>query len=143
MKAISYFTSSDARHGKYGRRPNVEMPENTESAFALSVSDRSGSQLAYLSSTITGQSVVPQGFVRPLDWNLVLMIAMSKCSGNQDGHGQDVGQHGEGGGGGRGQLSSREGKERPQMRGIAFMNSAVLALLESTTGVILTVRYYR
>jgi hypothetical protein len=57
-------------------------------------------QLAYLSSTITGQSVVPQGFVRPLDWDLVLMIAMSKCSGNQDGHGQDVGQHGEGGGGG-------------------------------------------
>jgi hypothetical protein len=29
------------------------------------------------------------------------------------------------------------------MRGIAFMNSAVLALLEGTAGVILTVRYYR
>jgi hypothetical protein len=117
------------------------MPENTESAFALSASDRSGSQLAYLSSTITGQRVVPQGFVRPLDWDLVLMIAMSKCSGNQEGHGQDVGQHGEGGG--RGQLSSRGGKERPQMRGVAFMNSSVLALLEGTAGVILTVRYYR
>lgn len=33
MNAISYFTSSDARQGKYGRRPNVEIPENTESAF--------------------------------------------------------------------------------------------------------------
>lgn len=32
MKAMSYFTSSDARHGKYGRRPKVEMPEKTESA---------------------------------------------------------------------------------------------------------------
>jgi hypothetical protein len=34
IKAMSYFTSSDAKHGKYGRRPNVEIPENTESAFA-------------------------------------------------------------------------------------------------------------
>jgi len=37
MKAISYFTSSDARQGKYGRRPNVEIPEKTESAFQLSI----------------------------------------------------------------------------------------------------------
>jgi hypothetical protein len=88
------------------------MPENTESAFALSASDRSGSQLAYLSSTITGQRVVPQGFVRPLDWDLVLMIAMSKRSGNQDGHGQDVGQHGDGGGRGARAIEQqrREGK---------------------------------
>lgn len=32
MKAISYLTSSDAKHGKYGSLPNVEIPENTESA---------------------------------------------------------------------------------------------------------------
>ncbi len=35
MNAMSYFTSSDARQGKYGRRPNVEMPEKTESACDL------------------------------------------------------------------------------------------------------------
>lgn len=32
-KAISYFSSSLARQGKYGNRPNVEMPEKTESAY--------------------------------------------------------------------------------------------------------------
>ena len=32
IKAMSYLASSDARHGKYGRRPKVEIPENTESA---------------------------------------------------------------------------------------------------------------
>jgi hypothetical protein len=51
--------------------------------------------LAYLGSTITGQSVVPQGFMRPLDWDLMLMIAMSEGSGSQEGHGEDVGQHGD------------------------------------------------
>lgn len=35
MKAISYFTSSLARHGWYGRRPKVEMPEKTESAWGM------------------------------------------------------------------------------------------------------------
>jgi hypothetical protein len=51
--------------------------------------------LAYLGATITGQSVIPQSFVRPLDWDLMLMIAMSKRSGSQEGNSQDVGQHGE------------------------------------------------
>ena len=32
MKAMSYFSASLARHGKYGRRPKVEIPEKTESA---------------------------------------------------------------------------------------------------------------
>jgi hypothetical protein len=62
----------------------------------LSAYDRTGSQLAYLGSTITRQSIVPQGFVWALDWDLVLMIAMCKCSGGQEGHGQDVGEHGDG-----------------------------------------------
>jgi hypothetical protein len=31
-KAISNFSLSLAKHGKYGRRPKVEMPEKTESA---------------------------------------------------------------------------------------------------------------
>jgi hypothetical protein len=43
----------------------------------------------------------------------------------------------------RERLNNREGRESRKMRGIAFMNGAVLALLEGTTGVILTVRYYR
>lgn len=30
--AMSYFSSSLAKHGKKGSRPKVEMPENTESA---------------------------------------------------------------------------------------------------------------
>ena len=33
-KAISYFSSSLARQGQYGRRPKVEMPEKTESAYS-------------------------------------------------------------------------------------------------------------
>jgi hypothetical protein len=36
-KAISYFSSSLTRQGKYGRRPKVEMPEKTESALNLSI----------------------------------------------------------------------------------------------------------
>jgi hypothetical protein len=35
-KAISYFSSSLAKHGKKGRRPNVEIPEKTESAYVTS-----------------------------------------------------------------------------------------------------------
>jgi len=52
--------------------------------------------LAYLGSAIARQSVVPQGLVWPLDWDLVLMIAVSKRSGSQEDHGQDVGQHDDG-----------------------------------------------
>jgi hypothetical protein len=33
--AISYFSASLDRHGKYGRRPKVEIPEKTESAFDI------------------------------------------------------------------------------------------------------------
>ena len=33
MNAISYFSSALAKHGKYGSRPKVEIPENTESAW--------------------------------------------------------------------------------------------------------------
>lgn len=91
---MSYFTSSDAKHGKYGRRPNVEIPEKTESAFVCQSRTTQVLQLAYLGSTITGQSVVPQSFVRTLDWDLILMISMCKCIGCQEGHGQYVGEHG-------------------------------------------------
>jgi len=72
------------------------MPENTESAFALSAQNSSGSQSAYLGSAIARQSIVPQGLVWPLDWDLVLMIAVSQRSGSQEGHGQDVCQHDDG-----------------------------------------------
>ncbi len=93
----------------------------------LSVSDRVGSQLAYLSSTITWQSVVPQSFMRSLDWDLVFMIAMCKCSGGQEGHGQDVGQHGD-----DESSCTREGRgERQGVKGIVFMNGAVLTVLKA------------
>lgn len=32
INAISYLTSSVAKHGEYGNLPKVEIPENTESA---------------------------------------------------------------------------------------------------------------
>ena len=32
-KAMSYFSLSSARQGQYGRRPKVEMPEKTASAY--------------------------------------------------------------------------------------------------------------
>lgn len=32
-KAISYFSSSLARQGQYGKRPKVDIPEKTESAY--------------------------------------------------------------------------------------------------------------
>lgn len=38
MNAMSYFSTSLARHGKYGKRPKVEMPEKTESALKQSAS---------------------------------------------------------------------------------------------------------
>lgn len=38
IKAMSYFTSSLAKHGKYGRRPKVEIPEKTESACLMRIS---------------------------------------------------------------------------------------------------------
>lgn len=55
MNAMSYFTSSDARQGKYGRRPKVEIPENTESACAASTFLRmfTRNALAYLGTSIT------------------------------------------------------------------------------------------
>jgi hypothetical protein len=49
--------------------------------------------LAYLRSAVTGQSVIPQCFVRSLDWDLVFMVAMCNGSGGQEGHGQDGGEH--------------------------------------------------
>jgi hypothetical protein len=36
MKAMSYLAWVD-KQGLYGRRPNVEMPENTESAWSRSI----------------------------------------------------------------------------------------------------------
>lgn len=56
----------------------------------------SRSPSAYLGSAVARQSVVPQSLVRTLDWHLVLMIAVSKRSGSQEGHGQDVCQHDDG-----------------------------------------------
>jgi hypothetical protein len=35
MKAISYFAWWLDKHGWYGRRPKVEIPEKTESAYAI------------------------------------------------------------------------------------------------------------
>lgn len=84
MKAMSYFTSSVARHGEYCTRPKVEMPEKTESAckndqfWEFLWNDRSCS---YLGTTVTGQGVVPQALVWSLQWLLITsMISMSSHS---------------------------------------------------------------
>jgi hypothetical protein len=98
MKAISYFTSSDARQGKYGRRPNVEIPEKTESAFQCQLlsSTWGWNKLVYLGSAITRKCVVPEGLVWALNWDLALMVTMCKCTGGQERDGDGVSQHGSG-----------------------------------------------
>jgi hypothetical protein len=76
MKAMSNFVLV-ARQGAYGRRPKVEMPENTESACrevnccsqGLSLLEESD-----LCSTITWKSVVPQLLEWASQWFLVMGV---------------------------------------------------------------------
>jgi hypothetical protein len=69
------------RHGLYGRRPKVEMPEKTESAFEQcqtpSMAVQRSSQ--YLGAAISGQCIVPQGLMRSCHANLLFVVAMG-CS---------------------------------------------------------------
>jgi hypothetical protein len=72
------------------------MPEKTESAWRVSGSSDEigvGNQVAYLSSTITRQGVVPKGLVWAENWGLVFMITMCECTGSQGGDSEDVGEH--------------------------------------------------
>ena len=84
-KAMSYFSRSLDRHGQYGSRPNVDMPEKTESACPSQswVLDKLVGRV-YLCSTITGyrsMCVIPKTLVGSCDW-LLIMVAMCKrkCS---------------------------------------------------------------
>lgn len=93
MNAMSYFTSSDARQGKYGSRPKVEIPEKTESALVLltprefeHMRDQSSS---YLSSTITREGVIPESLVWPGNWKLV-MVAVGKSASSQRGNSKEA-----------------------------------------------------
>jgi hypothetical protein len=75
--AMSYFSLSLARHGKYGRRPKVEMPENTESAYWMLSRGfpENASSVLYLSPAITGQGIVPKASMRSF-YGLLIMITM-------------------------------------------------------------------
>lgn len=71
--AISNFSSSLARHGKYGSRPKVEIPEKTESAYnPISVWS-----IARLPPDFIGQSVLE--FHRPQ----VVYYTISSCEALQ------------------------------------------------------------
>jgi hypothetical protein len=96
IKAMSYLTSSDARHGKYGRRPKVEIPENTESALENQLASSSDEQLqlTYLSSAISGQRVIPESFVRTRNWYLTFMVTVRKCTtGSQNRGSRNFSKH--------------------------------------------------
>lgn len=90
MKAMSYFSSSLARQGQYGRRPKVEMPEKTESAWSWSAKIVCclGSS-KYLCSSIARyrtSSIVPQAFVWSSNWVLpVVTVRESKSCRAQNG----------------------------------------------------------
>ncbi len=97
MNAISNFSSSLARHGQYGKRPKVEMPEKTESAcerqrwsIALFTPRR------YLCSAIPRywpSRIIPQALVRSSDW-LLVMVAVSNGNSNKATETERLEQHG-------------------------------------------------
>jgi hypothetical protein len=76
MNAMSYFACV-FRHGLYGRRPKVEIPENTESAFAkvnCCSCANIGTLETYLSAAVTRKCVVPQLLKRASQWLLVVTV---------------------------------------------------------------------
>jgi hypothetical protein len=78
MKAMSYFTSSEARQGWYVMRPKVEMPEKTESAYVKSIgyftASSSFSGFTNLGATISWQSIIPKTLVWSRDWLLMVVL---------------------------------------------------------------------
>lgn len=82
MNAMSYFTSLE-RHGWYLRRPNVEIPEKTESAcininFRRNIIHRNW--ISHLCSAITRKSVVPKTLMWTSQWLLVVAAVRCYCS---------------------------------------------------------------
>jgi hypothetical protein len=75
------------RHGWYGRRPNVEMPEKMESACSRVSYCREASSLvvdSYLFATITRKRVVPQTLMRAVQRVLVMtMVAVRSYSSRE------------------------------------------------------------
>lgn len=112
MKAISYFTSDRDRHGWYGSRPKVEMPEKTESACfsALLLSSATRDcwvELHYLRAAVAGQPVVPQRLVRPRRRLLVVVTVVGRRNGRPREQGDALGHHGGEGGNSRAFLLRR------------------------------------
>lgn len=88
MKAISYFTSSFARHGWYGSFPKVEIPEKTESAclnvraYVVLVPNNTNlcSTISWKLSVSILRACVPQRFMRTFNWSLrVVAVCSDDC----------------------------------------------------------------
>ena len=102
MNAMSKFSSSLAKHGKYGRRPNVVIPEQTASAYiAISLLQLDVLMAiecmydSHLCTAITGNRVVPQATVRSRN-GLLGMAAMSSYYSSKGNETQHWGNHGAG-----------------------------------------------
>ena len=93
---MSNFLSSLAKHGKYGRRPKVEIPEKTASAwYMISRELLKPEGIANLCFAITWHGVVPQRFMRPRNWSLALMISVGDGRRHQCQSRDEARQHGD------------------------------------------------
>lgn len=50
--------------------------------------------LTYLGTAISRQGVVPKSFVRSGNWKLMLMATMRECTVDEEGAGDEFGNHG-------------------------------------------------
>ena len=112
---------ADDRTSRYQRKPNRPFDSQLKSPMAVHLC----AQLAYLGPTITWKGVIPKGLVWPLDWNLVLMVTMCKCTGCQDGDGEDVSEHDCGRA-----IERMKKRENAAIEGLEFLRSAALAMLQ-------------
>lgn len=86
MNAISYCTSLE-RQGWYLRRPNVDMPEKTESAcFEISLYSNGihSDSIPYLSPAVTGEGVVPKTLMWTGQWLLVMVVITMRCNSSYE-----------------------------------------------------------
>ena len=88
---MSYLTLSVARQGAYWRRPKVEIPEKTESAWSCQQSPcRFQKSPPYLGATIARKCVVPKALVRSLNGSLVFVMAVGVGCSNKGGGSSEI-----------------------------------------------------
>ena len=76
---------ADARRSRYQRRRNRPVIVSATPKFLAA--------LAYLSSAVTGECIVPESFMGPSNWHLTFMVTVSKSTASHKGHSEDVGEH--------------------------------------------------